>query len=80
MSVSQLLSHIQSLSESLENASALSEELLHCCQASDGDFSIADISDMFGQGKGINIDGTPTIKDYLELAVAELDFIEDMLE
>ena len=80
MSVSQLVSHIQSLSEVLENASGLSQELLDCCNATDDNLSIEDIGEMIGQGKGINIDGTVTIKDYLELAVSELNNIGSILK
>ena len=80
MSVSQLVTHIQSLSEYLENAYAVTDDLLNNCQASEDDLSIEDIGEMFGQGKGLNVDGTITVKDYLELAVSELSNIESMLE
>jgi hypothetical protein len=80
MSVSKLVSHIQTLSELLENASGCSNELLHFCHVTDDDLSIEDIGEMFGHGKGLHIDGTITIKDYLRLAAVEVDSIEDMLE
>lgn len=80
MSVSKLATHIQTLFELLENATACSDELSHFCQVTDDNLSIEDIGEMFGHGKGLHIDGTVTIKDYLILAAAEVDSIEDMLE
>ena len=80
MSVDQLLSHIQSLSETLENASSLTEDLMGRCQASNADsLSIKDIGEMWGKGQGLHVDGTVTIKDYMEMAATQLENIEDLL-
>lgn len=80
MSVDQLLSHIQTLSETLENASSLAEDLMGRCQANNADsLSVKDIGQMWGKGQDLHVDGTVTIKDYMEMAATQLENIEGML-
>lgn len=80
MSVGQLLSNIQSLHAALENATSTVEELLHCCRAEDSEnLSIESIGEMWGLGRGLHVDGSVTISDYLEMVATEMDNIKLIL-
>lgn len=79
MSDSQLLLQIQPLLENLENTAAAIEEILYNFKVSSNDLSTDEIGEILGLKKGLNIDGTITIKDNLELALAQLNDVEDMI-